>query len=142
MKNNKGFTLVELIVVIAILGVLMAVLVPQYIQYVEKSRIAVDESMLGEIAHNMEIGAATTELDAGATYTITLTPTTAENETKYAYTISHEADGGTALLKDVDGVIPAKKIEFKSKEYQGKTITISMKDGKVQKDTSTGKLWS
>ena len=34
-KDNKGFTLVELIVVIAILGVLMAVLVPQYIRYVE-----------------------------------------------------------------------------------------------------------
>ena len=45
-KNNAGFTLVELIVVIAILGVLMAVLVPQYIQYVEKSRLGVDNSYI------------------------------------------------------------------------------------------------
>ncbi|MEG1242930.1 MAG: prepilin-type N-terminal cleavage/methylation domain-containing protein, partial [Oscillospiraceae bacterium] len=67
--NNKGFTLVELIVVIAILGVLMAVLVPQYIQYVEKSRIGVDESIFGEIAHNMEIGAASTEALGTGTYT-------------------------------------------------------------------------
>ena len=44
-KDNKGFTLVELIVVIAILGVLMAVLVPQYIQYVEKSRETTDASV-------------------------------------------------------------------------------------------------
>lgn len=52
-KNNKGFTLVELIIVIAIIAVLAAVLAPQYIKYVEKSRIANDnqmaESVLSEV---------------------------------------------------------------------------------------------
>lgn len=41
--NNKGFSLVELIVVVAIMAVLIGVLAPQYIKYVEKSRISVDE---------------------------------------------------------------------------------------------------
>ncbi len=36
--NNKGFTLVELIIVIAIIAVLAAVLAPRYLQYVERSR--------------------------------------------------------------------------------------------------------
>lgn len=64
--NNKGFTLVELIVVIAILGVLMAVLVPQYIQYVEKSREGTDKSELGEILHSSTLEAATRELTAAS----------------------------------------------------------------------------
>ncbi len=37
-NNNKGFTLVELIIVVAIIAVLAAVLAPQYIRYVERSR--------------------------------------------------------------------------------------------------------
>lgn len=60
-RDKRGFTLVELIVVVVILGVLMAVLVPQYIQYVERSRIAADEAYIGEIAHAMEIVYATRE---------------------------------------------------------------------------------
>ena len=58
-KANKGFTLVELIIVVAIIAVLSAVLVPQYIQYVEKSRIGADESYISEIGHNVQIVAAT-----------------------------------------------------------------------------------
>ena len=41
-KNNKGFSLVELIIVIAIMAVLVGVLAPQLIKYVEKSREATD----------------------------------------------------------------------------------------------------
>lgn len=58
IRDNRGFTLVELIVVIAILGVLMAVLVPQYIQYVDKSKQGTDASALGEVLHAAETEAA------------------------------------------------------------------------------------
>ena len=47
--NKNGFTLIELIVAIAIIGVLTAVLVPSYISYIEKSRAASDNYTLGEL---------------------------------------------------------------------------------------------
>lgn len=39
MRSKKGFTLIELIVVIAIIGVLMAILIPSLIGYINTSRI-------------------------------------------------------------------------------------------------------
>ena len=38
-SNKKGFTLIELVVVIAIIGVLAAILVPSMLGYVKKSRL-------------------------------------------------------------------------------------------------------
>lgn len=39
MKNNKGFTLIELMIVITIIGVLAAVAIPMYQDYITKSRV-------------------------------------------------------------------------------------------------------
>ena len=41
-KSNKGFSLVELIVVIVILGVLVGIAVPNLLSYIGKSRISSD----------------------------------------------------------------------------------------------------
>ena len=49
MKKNRGFTLVELVVVIAILGVLAGVAVPVYSGYVKKAHQAADNQLLGAV---------------------------------------------------------------------------------------------
>lgn len=56
--NNKGFSLVELIIVVAIMAVLIAVLAPQYLRYVERTRIQRDNSAISEIANSIKIASA------------------------------------------------------------------------------------
>ena len=46
MKNNKGFSLVELIIVIAIMAILVGVMAPQLIKYIEKTNVSADTQLL------------------------------------------------------------------------------------------------
>ena len=53
-RNNKGFSMAELIIVIAIMGVLVAALAPTYLEYEEKSKKATDVQAIDEVLGVME----------------------------------------------------------------------------------------
>ena len=71
--NNKGFSLVELIIVIAIMAILIVVLAPQYLKYVEKSRVSSDQTTIVEYINAMQVIAADPDitLDSSKTYSLT-----------------------------------------------------------------------
>lgn len=72
-KDNKGFTLVELIIVIAILAILVGLLAPQYMKYVEKSRKSTDVSNLERLVEAVKIASADTDYNIPAgTYDIVI----------------------------------------------------------------------
>lgn len=74
-QKNKGFSLVELIVVIAIMAVLVAVLAPQFTKYIDQSRKSNDAATVSGIVTAAQVGIADTtnyNIENGK-YTITLT---------------------------------------------------------------------
>lgn len=111
-KNNKGFSLVELIVVIAIMAVLVGVLAPQLIKYVEKSREATDIQTCDNIATALKTYYADEEVSASASATdTTVTVTLSKTEL---------GTGADAAVKDA-GLTKAK---IKGTKWTSDTIKI------------------
>ena len=49
MRNGRGFTLIELVVVISILGILAAFAIPRFISLEKEARIATTQSLAGSV---------------------------------------------------------------------------------------------
>lgn len=55
MRDNKGFSLVELIVVIAIMAILAAVAVVSYSVYIDRAQQAADQQYLSDVVYRAEL---------------------------------------------------------------------------------------
>jgi type IV pilus assembly protein PilE len=54
MRKARGFTLIELIIVVAIIGILVAIAFPSYQNHLRKGRRAQAESFLMEVANSQQ----------------------------------------------------------------------------------------
>ena len=121
-SNNKGFSLVELIVVVAIMAVLVGVLAPAYLKYVENSRQSKDKNNAEEIRHAVEIALANETVNEKlGTSNVVITIT--DNNTTWA--ITGTTDSGAALLGEVQSTV-GNKLDLTSKLYNGGTYTITI----------------
>ena len=80
MKNNKGFSLVELIIVIAIMAILVGVMAPQLIKYIEKANVSADTQICDSVRTAMQ----TTVMDPAIVTDKNYTDVTTAAATSYA----------------------------------------------------------
>ena len=65
MRNNKGFTLIELIMVTIILGILAAVAIPRYMATVNMAEEAAEDAVMSSIKAGLETYAIEQLMDSG-----------------------------------------------------------------------------
>ena len=122
--DNKGFSLVELIIVIAIMAILVGVVGTQVIPYIEKSRRSKDQQVLSAYCTDTVAAASTVaaQLNPKANY---------EFEVKTDGTITlksaTESDnaGGNAIVSALTELRGSGALDWESKAASGKTIKIT-----------------
>lgn len=97
---NKGFSLVELIVVIAIMAILVGVAVPVYTGYIKEANEAKDIQLIDSINHACEIVAIE--------YTDASFDFNASDDNTFTLTVAHE--GARTRLAEILGVTFAENV--------------------------------
>lgn len=139
--REEGFSLVELIVVIAIMAVLVGVLAPAFLKYVEKSRKSADVSALDQIMDAAEAVATDLEyhVPAGAKFIVRIedglvTLTIPENDWMGA-DVAGSIEAEKRQLAEEDWFSTSNKgepIYLKAKEFnvgEGSAVAEVMTDG-------------
>ncbi len=145
MKNNKGFTLIELIVVIAIIAVLAVVLAPQYIQYVERGRESNDIQAAQSIMDAATVAAADPATSATGTYTVTWDTNNTDGTGAGAVTVTGADTTGAdsmelqmeAIIGDLDTFADAQSVKGGGEDL---VFTIDLASGNLTVTSDLGGL--
>ncbi len=121
MKNNKGFSLVELIIVIAIMAVLIGVLAPQYLRYVEKSKKQADLSAVGQIFDAAKVACSDPELQKALSDMGSGDKVAKIAIVKDGYTCTSVP---TAVVTDIGKTVASTSISLTSNTYSDSTFTV------------------
>lgn len=120
--GNKGFSLVELIIVIAIMAILVGVMAPQLMKYVEKSRVSADT----QVADTVRTAIMTAMLDPSVTASTLPAIADDQDSANIKKDASDENAFGT-LVEEILGDTTANAAKkLKSKAYTGQQILYSI----------------
>jgi prepilin-type N-terminal cleavage/methylation domain-containing protein len=125
-QGNKGFSLVELIIVIAIMAALISILAPQMLKYVEKSREAADATTMDEIFKAAQVAVADSESGAVGDGILNV-----KIGTDGSITIEEPATGPSGIADDVNAMFGTSGL-MKSKDAKAlgtKTIVVDLDSG-------------
>ena len=107
-RQPQGFTLIELMVVVVIIGILAAIAVPSYTEYITRAKITEATSTLSDMRVRMEQYFQDNRTYVGACVAGTLAPKPADTN-NFAYTCTNLSATGYRLLatgqNSMDGFI-------------------------------------
>ena len=102
--NRSAFTLIELIVVIAILGILAGIAIPVYSGYITKAKEATDYQMLSSVYTAVVFEATESSVRTDSTTADVATITVENNPTEVTYTVT---GNDTELTADISEYVPS-----------------------------------
>ena len=136
-KNNKGFSLVELIVVVAIMAVLLGVLVPTLVRHIESSRLSKDKKNLDELRVAMEVALANEDFaDIECPATTIGTGKTVDFNVE-AFSTATSSDYIDAVKENFSN---KSTVALTSKLKKGCTVNVTISDGRVEITVTADKL--
>ncbi len=121
--GNKGFSLVELIVVIAIMAVLVGVLAPTLIRNVEKSRESKDAQNVDQIKSALEVALQKEDAYAAAVPASGAAATTAITINASGVVVSN-----TTVSDAIHESLDVTSTKPTSKKFKAATITFTVDD--------------